>query len=163
MLVLHLKKYLFLLVIETFVYLSKKYGGIPNIFRDSDLNSDSPVYFAGRNVRQSAILSIQKDGEKYIYFSISLVEGKITSKEYIMKRADERNDDWGRGVKCWITFPVTDLPAADARYHKDCHVKFFCNQHSPLHSYQIVHLKHWLNKCFSKGRWGAQNTSGDIC
>ena len=64
------------------------------------------------------------------YLFRTLVQGKTTSKEYITKRADERNDDWGREVKCRINFPVSDLPAADARYHKDCHVKFFCNQSS---------------------------------
>ena len=64
------------------------------------------------------------------YLFRTLVEGKTTSKESIIKRANERNNDWGREVKCRVNFPVSDLPAADVRYHKDCLSKFFCNQPS---------------------------------
>ena len=83
---------------------------------------------------------------KEAYLFRTLVGGKTTSKESVIKRAYERNDDSGREVKFRVNFPFSDLPAADARFHRDCLSKFFCN--CPLHSYRIVYSKHWCYKCF---------------
>jgi hypothetical protein len=57
-------------------------------------------------------------------------EGKTTSKEAILKCAHERNDVWGREVAFRANSAVSDLHAADARYHRDCIAKFFTNRPS---------------------------------
>ena len=48
-------------------------------------------------------------------------DGKTTSKEAILKHAHDRNDAWGRETN----LAVSDLHAADARYHRDCIANFF--------------------------------------
>ena len=57
-------------------------------------------------------------------------EGKTTSKKAILRCAHERNDAWGREVAFRANLAVSDLHAADARYHRDCLARFFTNRPS---------------------------------
>ena len=52
-------------------------------------------------------------------------DGKTTSKEAILKHAHDRNDAWGREVAFRTNLAVSELHAADARYHRDCIAKCF--------------------------------------
>ena len=57
-------------------------------------------------------------------------DGKTTSKESILKSAQERNDERGSKVAFWANLAASDLHAADARYHRACIANFFTNQPS---------------------------------
>lgn len=48
--------------------------------------------------------------------------GKLqrTFKEVILDTCDQRNDQWGDQVRLRIQATVSDLHAADAKYHRDC-------------------------------------------
>ena len=52
-------------------------------------------------------------------------KGRCSFQEAILQRADERLDEWGRDVTRRTNAAVSDLHAADGRYHKDCMAKFF--------------------------------------
>lgn len=67
---------------------------------------------------------------KEAYLCRTTGDGKTTSKEAILQRAHERNDAWGREVAFRANLAVSDLHAADARYHRDCLAKFFTNRPS---------------------------------
>ena len=54
-------------------------------------------------------------------------QGKTTFKQSILAKASERDDEWARDVIIRVNGAVSDLHAADGRYHKDCHAKFFSN------------------------------------
>lgn len=45
-------------------------------------------------------------------------------KDVLLDACEQRNDDWGRKVEIRIKGALTDLPAADAQYHKKCYVDF---------------------------------------
>ena len=67
---------------------------------------------------------------KEAYLCRTTDDGKTTSKEAILQRAHERNDAWGREVAFRANLAVSDLHAADARYHRDCLAKLFTNRPS---------------------------------
>ncbi len=67
---------------------------------------------------------------KEAYLCRTTNDGNTTSKEAILQRAHERNDAWGREVAFRANLAVSDLHAADARYHRDCLAKFFTNRPS---------------------------------
>ncbi len=50
--------------------------------------------------------------------------GKETFKQVILNVCDLRNDEWASRVKIRIQGAVSDLHAADARYHEDCKSSF---------------------------------------
>lgn len=51
--------------------------------------------------------------------------GHIKSlKQEILDKCDERNDEWASQVRIRVAGAVSDLHAADARYHIDCRVNF---------------------------------------
>lgn len=45
-------------------------------------------------------------------------------KEEILHKCDERNDKWASEVRLRVAGAVSDLHAADARYHVDCRTRF---------------------------------------
>ncbi len=50
---------------------------------------------------------------------------KIPNKESIQHAAAARNDEWGRTVSARVEAVISDLVAAEARYHTPCYCKFF--------------------------------------
>lgn len=86
------------------------------------------AYSVGRNAQSTALPKILIDGEAYLCRTTD--DGKTTSKEAILRCAHERNDAWGREVAFRANLAVSDLHAADARYHRDCLAKFFTNRQS---------------------------------
>ncbi len=40
----------------------------------------------------------------------------------MLNKCDERNDDWASEVRIRVEGALSDLHAAEARYHKDCMV-----------------------------------------
>ena len=54
-----------------------------------------------------------------------------TFKDTILKRCEERNDEWGDEVYLRIQGALSDLHAADAQYHRDCLQKFKSNATQP--------------------------------
>lgn len=51
-------------------------------------------------------------------------EERKTFKDTLLDVCRSRHDDWGREVELRLAGPVSDLHAADARYHADCYKKF---------------------------------------
>ena len=49
---------------------------------------------------------------------------KKSLKQKILDKCDERNDKWASQVRVRVCGTVSDLHAADARYHKGCRVSF---------------------------------------
>uniref|UniRef100_UPI00358E0907 uncharacterized protein n=1 Tax=Myxine glutinosa TaxID=7769 RepID=UPI00358E0907 len=45
-------------------------------------------------------------------------------KDVLLDACEQRNDEWGRQVEIRIKGALTDLPAADAQYHKKCYDLF---------------------------------------
>jgi len=64
------------------------------------------------------------------YSCITTADGKVTSNEAMLRHLHERNDTWGREVASRVNLAVSDLYAADARYHRDCIAKFFTSNPS---------------------------------
>ena len=64
-------------------------------------------------------------------------DGKTMSKEAILRQAYGRNDAWGREVAFRANLVVSNLHAADARYHRDCIAKFFTNKPSAESSTEV--------------------------
>ena len=50
--------------------------------------------------------------------------GASSFKKSLLDICDQRGDEWGRQVEIRIKGALTDLPAADAQYHKQCYDKF---------------------------------------
>ena len=48
----------------------------------------------------------------------------ISFRDSIQKACTEKNDDWAAEVRLQLEGAVSDLHAADARYHVDCKSKF---------------------------------------
>ena len=57
-------------------------------------------------------------------------KGRKTTKEEIQKHAKECRDYWGTDVSLRVSSAVSDLHAADARYHRDCYSWFCTNNPS---------------------------------
>lgn len=55
--------------------------------------------------------------------------GRQTFKETVLEACESRNDDWAKQVEVRLLGAVSDLHAADARYHDDCR-KIFMNPRS---------------------------------
>lgn len=53
---------------------------------------------------------------------------KTAWKDNILEHAIKRGDTWGSDVAFRTNSALSDLHAAEARYHKDCMVKFFSNK-----------------------------------
>ena len=53
---------------------------------------------------------------------------KTPYKEYILDKCKTRNDDWANEVSHRVLGVVSDLHAAEARYHRDCMSRFFANR-----------------------------------
>ena len=53
--------------------------------------------------------------------------GKESFKSAILRHAQQRYDKWGFDVAMAVDSALSDLHAADRRYHKDCHARFFTN------------------------------------
>ena len=50
--------------------------------------------------------------------------GKKSFKNSILEACDLRKDEWAARVRVWVEGSVSDLHAADARYHVDCRATF---------------------------------------
>ena len=50
--------------------------------------------------------------------------GKKSFKDTILEACDVRKDEWAARVRVWVEGAVSDLHAADARYHVDCRATF---------------------------------------
>ncbi len=62
---------------------------------------------------------------KPAYICTQYVTGrKKYLKQELFEKCDERNDQWASQVRVRIAGAVSDLHAADARYHKNCRSKF---------------------------------------
>ena len=49
-------------------------------------------------------------------------------KEHLLKKCQERGDEWGHQVRICTEGAVSDLHATEARYHRDCMFRFFSNR-----------------------------------
>ena len=56
----------------------------------------------------------------YICTQIVRTGQKQSLKQEILEKCDERNDEWASQVRVRVCGAVSDLHAADARYHKSC-------------------------------------------
>ena len=69
------------------------------------------------------------------YLCRSIGEGDVVDpKQDILNKCKERSDKWAEEVKLRIHGTVSDLHAADARYHVDCKGKFMTPKHVRLAS-----------------------------
>ena len=59
--------------------------------------------------------------ERVIQCETSDRPGHTPFKDVLLDVCEQRNDDWGRAVEIRIKGALTDLPAADAQYHKKCY------------------------------------------
>ena len=49
-------------------------------------------------------------------------------KQYILDLSNQRGDEWGNEVHVWVEGAISDLHAAEARYHVDCYSRFVTNR-----------------------------------
>ena len=52
-------------------------------------------------------------------------------KQYILEKCSDHDDDWGNEVRVRVEGAISDLHAAEARYHRDCMSRFFANRFPP--------------------------------
>ena len=52
-------------------------------------------------------------------------------KDYILRICSERNDEWGNEVQVRMEGAISDLHAAEARYHVDCYSRFITRKFLP--------------------------------
>ena len=57
----------------------------------------------------------------------------VSYKQNILDKYSERDDQWAQDVRLRIDGAVSDLHAAEARYHKYCMATFFNNRSYPGH------------------------------
>ena len=50
------------------------------------------------------------------------------NKEFLLEKCDQRNDEWGEQVKIRLEGAVSDLYAADTRYHHNCMQRFLAGR-----------------------------------
>ena len=55
-------------------------------------------------------------------------QGDQTYKEYLLDICRKRGDSWSEAVKLCVQGTLSDLHAADARYHHDCMTRFRSNR-----------------------------------
>ena len=68
--------------------------------------------------------------------------GRQSFREAILEACGSRKDEWARQVEVRIMGAVSDLHAADARYHDDCRKKASChNVLLCLHQKKAVSVK----------------------
>ena len=65
------------------------------------------------------------DREAYLYRTADR-NGQISFKESVLEKP-KRTDNWGNVAEFRTNSAVSDLPAADARCHKDCMSKLLSN------------------------------------
>jgi hypothetical protein len=58
------------------------------------------------------------------YVCRQVKEGSIPLKQEILNHCDDRNDSLAEEVRVRISGALSDLHAADARYHRDCYSSF---------------------------------------
>ena len=93
--------------------------------------SDTPKFdFQTHCIFCGEYCNVQKDPKhperwRKAYLCRSIGEGKaVDPKVDILEKCNERGDKWSEEVKLRIHGSVSDLHAADARYHVDCKGKF---------------------------------------
>jgi len=59
--------------------------------------------------------------ERVIQCQTSDRPGRTPFKDVLLDICEQRNDDWSRKVEIRIKGALSDLPAADAQYHKKCY------------------------------------------
>ena len=79
--------------------------------------------FVARNARRK-ITSIQIIGKSTSLFELFIQKAGKISKDFILKICDIRCDTWSADVKFRVNSALSDLHAADARYHQDCKTLF---------------------------------------
>jgi len=79
------------------------------------------VFFASRNSKKSQQLFILKALKTYVELPGTTMTLEV--KERVLKRASERDDEWGKNVERWL-LSSNDLVAEEAMYHKACMGKF---------------------------------------
>ena len=62
--------------------------------------------------------------ERVVQCETSDRPGITSFKDVLLDVCEQRHDDWGRKVEIRIKGALTDLPAAEAQYHKKCFNKF---------------------------------------
>ena len=72
--------------------------------------------------------------------------GRMSFKEVILLRCNERNDEWSREVSLRVHSAISDLHAADARYHKQCRSQFFSNDPQKIKHDVVDDALHKLTK-----------------
>ncbi|KAG0724833.1 hypothetical protein GWK47_039789 [Chionoecetes opilio] len=60
----------------------------------------------------------------YLCRQVNRPEKKMSLKTETLAKCDERNDDWAAQVRIRVSGDISDLHAADARYHVACRTNF---------------------------------------
>ena len=68
----------------------------------------------------------------YVCREIGTEAGKASLKESIINACNTRNDAWGEKVRRRVEGALSDLHAADARYHVDCRLHFLSQKYVTL-------------------------------
>ena len=68
----------------------------------------------------------------FICREIGTDSGKASLKQSILSTCNKRNDVWAEQVRRRVEGALSDLHAADARYHVDCKAKFLTDKHVSL-------------------------------
>ena len=58
-------------------------------------------------------------------------QDQIPYKQYIIEKCASRDDAWAEEVRSRVVGSVSDLHAAEARYHRDCMCRFFAKRQLP--------------------------------
>lgn len=82
------------------------------LFCGSDCNVEKPAKNPGRWRKA------------YIFRQVECAQVGKSLKEHLLEKCDERKDKWAGEVRIRIQGAVSDLHAADARYHLDCRARF---------------------------------------
>ena len=64
----------------------------------------------------------------YLCRSIIKLDGSKSYKEYLLEKCHSRSDQWANQVQHRIESAISDLHAADMRYHKNCYSLFMSNR-----------------------------------
>ncbi|KAG0729000.1 hypothetical protein GWK47_031251 [Chionoecetes opilio] len=64
----------------------------------------------------------------YLCRQVNRPEKKMSLKTEILAKCDERNDDWAAQVRIRVSGAISDLHAADARYHVACRTNFMSSR-----------------------------------
>ena len=67
---------------------------------------------------------------------------KTATKQEILEKCDERNDEWASQVRVGVCGAVSDLHAADARYHKSCCAIFMSPRSRSVAQREVMKTNH---------------------